>query len=60
MKKTGFEIPPHANALPHRRFMKRFKAMSAEERRKTLVDSGVLTKKGNLAKRYQPSAKEKS
>ena len=52
---ASFKIPPHANQAAHDRLMKRLKAMTQDERRQSLIDAGILTKTGKLAKKYAPS-----
>jgi hypothetical protein len=49
---NGFKPPPHANAGVHKKIMAKLEEMSEEELFQTAVESGVYTKKGNLAKHY--------
>lgn len=53
-QKLEFPLPPHANAEPHKRLMKRLRKMTPDEFFKTLVDAGIYTKTGRLTKRYAP------
>ena len=52
---ASFKIPPHPQQAAHDRLLKRLREMTPEEGRQTLINAGIITKKGNLAKKYAPS-----
>lgn len=51
------QVPPHANAEPHRGLMKRLSRMSPEEIFKSAVRAGIYTPEGKLKAPYAPVPK---
>ena len=57
MKKGTFSADDVTRAW--QRAQKAFRAMTPEEKKQTLVDSGILTRSGRVAKPYREVIKDK-
>lgn len=55
-RKSEPQLPPHRNAKPHAAVMKKLKKMTRKQLIATLVEAGVYTKSGKLARAYAAPA----